>query len=214
MPKCLNSLQVLLAISAISLTLIGAHVNAQEVDRPAVKTQVATFGAGCFWCVEAVFQELQGVSAVKSGYSGGSVINPTYEQVCSGLTGHAEVCQITYDPSVIGFEELLEVFWKTHDPTTLNRQGHDEGTQYRSVIFYHDDEQRKLAEAYKQKLDKSGAFKNRIVTEISPFAKFYPAENYHDDYFRRNPNQGYCRVVIQPKMDKFREVFQDKLKER
>jgi peptide-methionine (S)-S-oxide reductase len=192
---------------------VGTNVNAQEIEKPAVKTKVATFGSGCFWCVEAVFQELKGVVGVKSGYTGGSVLNPTYEQVCTGLTGHAEVCQITYDPAAIGFDELLEVFWKTHDPTTLNRQGADEGTQYRSAVFFHDDEQKKLAEKYKEKLNESGAWSNPIVTEISAASKFYPAEKDHDDYFRQNPNQGYCRFVIKPKMDKFRKAFRDKLKE-
>jgi len=175
-------------------------------------TEVATLGAGCFWCVEAVFAELAGVQSVVSGYAGGSVENPTYEQVCSGRTGHAEVCQITYDPRQISFADVLEVFWKTHDPTTLNRQGADVGTQYRSAIFYHNDAQRELAEKYKQKLDASGAWTAPIVTEIVPFKKFFPAEAYHQDYFALNPNQGYCSFVIKPKLDKFRQVFADKLK--
>lgn len=174
--------------------------------------QVATLGGGCFWCVEAVFQELDGVLKVESGYAGGEVENPTYEQVCSGLTGHAEVCQITFDPSRITFDELLEVFWKTHDPTTLNRQGNDVGTQYRSVVFYHSDKQKELAELYRKKLDASGAFGAPIVTEISPVPKFYKAEAYHQNYFRTNPNAGYCAYVIQPKMAKFRKVFENKLR--
>lgn len=181
-----------------------------SVNSDSVKT--ATFGAGCFWCVEAVFQELKGVHSVISGYSGGQVDNPTYKEVCEGTTGHAEVCQITYDPQVISFEELLEVFWKTHDPTTLNRQGNDVGTQYRSVIYYHDDVQKNLAEAYKKKLDEAGIWENPIVTEISPAAKFYIAEDYHQNYYNENGKQPYCAFVITPKVEKFRKVFKDKLK--
>lgn len=176
------------------------------------RLEKATFGSGCFWCTEAIFERLNGVVRVESGYSGGNVKNPTYEEVCTGTTGHAEVTQITYDSSIISFDELLEVFWKTHDPTTLNRQGNDMGTQYRSVIFYHNEEQKKLAEKYKAELDKSGAWDNPIVTEILPFAKFYPAENYHQDYYNNNPNQGYCAFVIAPKLEKFEKVFKDKLK--
>lgn len=176
------------------------------------KTAVATFGAGCFWCVEAVFMDLKGVISVISGYSGGHVENPTYKQVCSGDTGHAEVVQITYNPGEISFEELLEVFWKTHDPTTLNQQGNDVGTQYRSVIFYHDEEQKQLAEFYKQQLYASGAFEDPIVTEIVPFEKFYKAEDYHQNYFNQNAFQPYCSFVIRPKVEKFREVFGNKLK--
>jgi peptide-methionine (S)-S-oxide reductase len=170
-------------------------------------TEQATFGSGCFWCTEAVFQQLRGVQSVESGYSGGDTPNPTYEQVCSGRTGHAEVVQITYDPAVIPFEELLKVFWRTHDPTTPNRQGHDVGTQYRSAIFYHTDDQRRTAEAYKQQLDKSGSFKAPIVTEITPFKNFFPAEDYHQNYFRLNPEQGYCAAVIRPKLEKFKKEF-------
>ena len=172
---------------------------------------LATFGAGCFWCVEAAFQQLKGVSSVVSGYSGGTVENPTYQQVCTGSTGHAEVCQITFDSETISYEELLEVFFEIHDPTTLNRQGNDVGTQYRSVIFYHDEDQKKIAEKVKAELDKKGVWKNPIVTEITPFTKFYKAEDYHQDYFRTNPNQPYCRVVIKPKIDKFEKVFKLKL---
>jgi peptide-methionine (S)-S-oxide reductase len=175
--------------------------------------KVATFGGGCFWCVEAVFQQVKGVEKVVSGYAGGAVPKPTYEQVCTGQTGHAEVCQITFDPKVVSFPDLLEVFWKTHDPTTLNRQGNDVGTQYRSVVFYHDDEQKEQAEEYKAKLDASGAFNRPIVTEISKAPTFYPAEEYHQNYYRRNPEQGYCQFVIVPKMEKFRAVFRDKLKQ-
>ncbi|MCK6543349.1 peptide-methionine (S)-S-oxide reductase MsrA [bacterium] len=172
----------------------------------------ATFGAGCFWCVEAVFQRTKGVLSVKSGYSGGHVDNPTYQQVCNGNTGHAEVIQLTFDPKTVSFVELLEVFFGTHDPTTLNRQGADEGTQYRSAIFYHSDDQRRFAEDIKQKLDASGAFKSPIVTEISAFKKFYSAEDYHQNYFNDNGNAPYCAYVIKPKLEKFRKVFKDKLK--
>ena len=172
----------------------------------------ATFGSGCFWCTEAVFERLNGVHSVVSGYAGGAVENPTYEEVCNGTTGHAEVTQITYDPAVITFDELLEVFWKTHDPTTLNRQGNDVGPQYRSVIFYMDEEQKQLAEKYKEELDKSGAWDKPIVTEISPLTNYFEAEDYHQDYYKNNPNQGYCTFVIAPKVEKFEKVFKDKLK--
>jgi peptide-methionine (S)-S-oxide reductase len=174
--------------------------------------KLATFGAGCFWCTEAVFRQLAGVVMVVSGYSGGSVENPSYHDVCSGKTGHAEVCQITYDPSRISYEKLLEVFWKIHDPTTKNRQGDDVGTQYRSVVFYHDDEQKRLAQEYKTKLDAGKIWDGPIVTEIVPFKKFWPAEDYHQDYYKNNPNQSYCRLVITPKIEKFRKIFADKLK--
>lgn len=175
-------------------------------------TETATFGAGCFWCVEAVFQQLDGVQQVTSGYTGGTVPDPTYEQVCTGLTGHAEVIQVTYDPRVISFAELLEVFWRTHDPTTLNRQGGDTGTQYRSSVFYHNEQQRKLAEHYKQAVDASGAFDRPLVTEIVPATDFYAAEGYHQNYYRDNTSQPYCAYVIGPKLDKFRAVFAEKLK--
>ena len=175
--------------------------------------QTATFGNGCFWCTEAVFQRLKGVEKVVSGYSGGHVENPTYEQVCGKKTGHAEVIQIAYDPQVISFKGLLEVFWKTHDPTTLNRQGNDVGPQYRSAVFYHTDEQRDLAETYKQKLDESGAFSKPIVTEVTQFKNFYPAEDYHQNYFNLNPRQGYCAFVVAPKVEKFKAAFADKLKD-
>ncbi|MCV9385576.1 peptide-methionine (S)-S-oxide reductase MsrA [Reichenbachiella sp. ABR2-5] len=174
---------------------------------------IATFGNGCFWCTEAIFSELKGVSKVESGYSGGQTKNPTYKEVCSGTTGHAEVLQITYDPAVISFDELLEVFWKTHDPTTLNRQGNDVGTQYRSVVFYHNDTQKALAEKYKKELDASGAFADPIVTEITAFDVFYPAEDYHQNYYELNGEQPYCNFVIRPKVEKFKKVFKDKLKD-
>jgi methionine-S-sulfoxide reductase len=175
-------------------------------------TEKATFGAGCFWCTEAVFQQLRGVESAQSGYSGGDAPDPTYEQVCSGRTGHAEVIQITYDPTAISFDELLKVFWQTHDPTTPNRQGHDVGTQYRSAIFYHTEAQRQTAEAYKQQLDASGTFGAPIVTEITPFKSFYPAEGYHQQYFQSNPDQQYCALVIRPKVEKFRKEFSGILK--
>ncbi|MFW9806628.1 MAG: peptide-methionine (S)-S-oxide reductase MsrA [Candidatus Thorarchaeota archaeon] len=173
--------------------------------------ETATFGSGCFWCTEAVFQQLKGVSSVVSGYSGGHVESPTYQQVCTGRTGHAEVCQIQFDPEQISYDELLEVFFNTHDPTTSNRQGNDVGTQYRSVIFYHSEEQRKTAERVKTELDDTGTWKNPIVTEIVPFEQFYKAEDYHQNYFRNNPNEGYCRLIIAPKLNKFEKVFKLKL---
>lgn len=175
--------------------------------------QTATFGNGCFWCTEAIFQQLKGVIKAESGYSGGQVKNPTYKAVCAGTTGHAEVLQITYDANVITYEQLLEVFWKTHDPTTLNRQGNDVGTQYRSVVFYHNEAQKLLAETYKAKLDAAKIWKDPIVTEIAPFTVFYAAENYHQDYYQQNGNSNpYCRVVITPKVEKFKAVFADILK--
>lgn len=176
------------------------------------KLRKATFGSGCFWCTEAVFERLRGVQKVVSGYSGGSVDNPTYEEVCRGATGHAEVVQLTYDPVMISYDELLEVFWKTHDPTTLNRQGNDVGTQYRSIIFYHNEDQKKLAEKYKEELDESGAWNNPRVTEISPFTEFFEAEGYHQNYYENNPAQGYCAFLIAPKIEKFEKVFKEKLK--
>lgn len=171
------------------------------------KLEIATFGSGCFWCTEAVFEKLNGVINVVSGYSGGSKENPTYKEVCTGETGHAEVTQITYDPEIITFDELLEVYWKTHDPTTLNRQGNDVGTQYRSVIFYHNENQKELAETYREKLEKEKVFSNPIVTEITKFVKFFPAEDYHQDYYEQNKSQPYCSLVITPKVEKFKKVF-------
>ena len=174
--------------------------------------QTATFGTGCFWCTEAIFQQLDGVIKVTSGYSGGHVVNPTYEAVCNKTTGHAECLNIEFDKSKITFDELLEVFWKSHDPTTLNRQGNDAGPQYRSAIFYHTDEQKEKAEKYKSELDKSGVFDNPIVTEIESFNIFYPAENYHQNYYNNNGAQPYCSYVIKPKIEKFKKIFKDKLK--
>ena len=174
--------------------------------------ETATFGNGCFWCTEAIFQRLKGVISVTSGYSGGETADPDYKLVCTGLTGHAECLNIVYDPAVISFEELLEVFWNTHDPTTLNRQGADVGSQYRSVIFYHNEQQKELTEKYMQQLDTSGIFKDPIVTTLEPFTKFYPAEKYHQEYFNNNPGQGYCQFVVRPKVEKFKKQFAERLK--
>ena len=176
------------------------------------KLETATFGSGCFWCTEAIFERIKGVTSVVSGYAGGKVDNPSYEEVCTGKTGHAEVIQIKFDSAVVSYDELLEIFWKTHDPTTLNRQGADVGTQYRSVIFYHNDEQKEKAESYKTELNKAKIWEDPIVTEISPLKNFYSAEKYHQDYYEQNPNQGYCSFVITPKIEKFEKVFKDKLK--
>lgn len=176
------------------------------------KYELATFGNGCFWCTEAVFQRLQGVLKVESGYSGGGIPNPSYEAVCTGTTGHAEVIQVTYDPSQMSYDTLLEFFWDSHDPTTLNRQGADVGTQYRSVIFYHSEKQKLEAQELKEKLDNSGVYKHAIVTEIVPFTQFYKAENYHQDYFNLHGSQPYCAVVIKPKVDKLMKLYKDKLR--
>lgn len=173
--------------------------------------ETITLGAGCFWCVEAVFTELKGIRSVTSGYMGGHVKNPAYREVCNGTTGHAEVAQLVYDPVEVSIAGILEVFWQTHDPTTMNRQGADVGTQYRSAIFYHTEEQRRIAENYKAKLDASGAFRGPIVTEIVGASTFYPAEDHHQDYYSRNGEQGYCQMVIRPKLEKFRKVFADRL---
>ncbi len=177
-----------------------------------MKLETATFGAGCFWCVEAVFLQLKGVHTAVSGYTGGTTKNPDYRSVCSGTTGHAEVVQIEFDPDIISFKELLDVFWHTHDPTTLNRQGNDTGTQYRSAIFYHSDTQRIIAEKSKVETDNSNLWADPIVTEITPMDVFYLAEDYHQNYFELNPTQPYCQFVIHPKMKKFTKDFEDKLK--
>ena len=180
-------------------------------DKNSLKT--ATFGAGCFWCVEAVFQRLEGVEKVVSGYMGGQLENPTYEQICTGKTGHAEVISISYDESKVSFDTLLEVFWKTHDPTTLNRQGNDKGTQYRSAVFYHDENQKNLAESYKKKLNDAKAFPNPIVTEIVEASKLYEAEKYHQNFWNeKGQGNGYCQYVIPPKLEKLKKIFGDKLK--
>ena len=174
--------------------------------------QVATFASGCFWCTEAIFQNVDGVEKVVSGYMGGKVKNPTYKEVCTGQTGHAEVIQVTYDPKKVSYDELLEIFWKTHDPTTLNRQGADAGTQYRSAVFYHNDEQKQLAEKYKKELTAAEVFDQPIVTEITPASVFYKAEDYHQNYYNLNGEAPYCAMVIQPKLEKFKKVFKEKLK--
>jgi peptide-methionine (S)-S-oxide reductase len=174
--------------------------------------EITTLGGGCFWCVEAVYQELQGVQSAVSGYAGGTVDNPTYYQVCSGTTGHAEVVQITFDPTIITFEDILYVFWRTHNPTTLNRQGYDVGTQYRSIILYHSEQQRAIAEQSKRDTDASGLWPHPIVTEISPFTTFYKAEDYHQNFYRDNPYQPYCLAIIDPKIRKLRKELREKLK--
>jgi peptide-methionine (S)-S-oxide reductase len=194
----------------ILITLIFFTMQNADAQKP--KLQKATFGMGCFWCTEAIFQRLKGVTEVKSGYEGGDVPNPTYEEVCSGTTNHAEVSEITFDPTKISYTELLEVFWKNHDPTTLNRQGADVGTQYRSVVFYHNEEQKTTAEKYKAELNKAKAFSKPIVTTVVKAEKFYVAENYHQDYFIKNGEQPYCRLVILPKMEKLEKLFKSKLK--
>jgi peptide-methionine (S)-S-oxide reductase len=176
------------------------------------KTDTAIFGTGCFWCTEAVFQRLDGVLKVVSGYSGGHVNNPSYEEIGTGTTGHAEACKIVFDPTKISYDDLLEVFWKTHDPTTLNKQGNDIGPQYRSVVFFLDNEQKAKAEYYKAQLNKSGAYTNPVVTTIEPYKNFFSAENYHQNYYNNNPDQMYCRFVIRPKLEKFEKVFKEKLK--
>ncbi len=214
-----NSSIILICCSLISLSFSScAQQKKKEVSTKSQKIMsssnldTATFGAGCFWCVEAQFQLLDGVQSVTSGFSGGTVKNPSYREVCDGRTGHAEVCQVVYDKTKLSYSDMLQAFWKSHDPTQLNRQGNDVGTQYRSVIFYHSEEQHKLAEELKAKLNASGAYENPVVTEISPFTVFYKAEDYHQNYFNANGDAPYCHFVIQPKVDKFREVFKDKLK--
>lgn len=174
--------------------------------------QEATFGAGCFWCIEACFKDIKGIVSVTSGYSGGETENPTYREVCSGTTGHAEVARIVYNEDEVSFDELLELFWFVHDPTQLNRQGNDIGTQYRSVVFYHNEEQRIKAEEYKQRLTTEKVWDNPIVTEISPLSNYYPAEDYHANYFELNPGNAYCQAIVRPKVEKFRKVFADRMK--
>lgn len=189
----------------------------KQIEKPMEKKDstgldTATFGAGCFWCVEAIFLEVKGVHSVKSGYAGGKKKNPTYEEICSGSTGHAEVTQIIYDPTITSFKELLEVFWEIHDPTTLNKQGNDVGPQYRSAVFYHNLTQKEGAEFYKKKLNEEKAYSKPVITEVSPMTKFYRAEDYHQDYYKNNSSQTYCVYVIRPKLDKFRLAFKHKLK--
>ncbi len=200
---------LLTSVACMWSSLYSQKTNKKEKKMSA---KVATFGTGCFWCSEAIFNRLEGVIKVEPGFSGGTTRNPSYEDVCSGTTGHAEVAQITYNPDIITFSTLLEVFWKTHDPTTLNRQGSDTGTQYRSVIFYHDKEQEALAKDYLKALEDAKIWDKPIVTEIVPFEIFYPAENYHDNYYENNPANSYCTFVITPKIEKFEKIFKDKLK--
>ncbi len=194
----------------VSINLIASTEKNETMNSN--NTDTITLGAGCFWCIEAIFQELKGVEQVISGYSGGKVKNPSYRAVCSGETGHAEVCQLVYNPDEVSLTALLEVFWQIHDPTTLNRQGADVGTQYRSVIFYHNEEQGQLAANLKRKLNNEKVWRNPVVTEISPMEVFYAAEDYHQEYYLENSNENYCRLVITPKVEKFRKVFSDKLK--
>ena len=199
-------MKCLLILSFGLLTFTAA--SAQQV-----KLQKATFGMGCFWCTEALFQRLDGVSNIKSGFEGGGLANPTYEEVCTGTTGHAEVIELSYDPKKISYDELLAVFWKSHDPTTLNRQGADVGTQYRSVVFYHSPEQKLTAERYKAELNKNNVYGKPVVTAITKAARFYVAEGYHQNYFNKNADQPYCRLVILPKLEKLEKVFKAKLKQ-
>jgi peptide-methionine (S)-S-oxide reductase len=210
---------LLAAASAIGGTaaLLGTAGSGQDVPRAAAPPvpegmEVATLGGGCFWCTEAIFLQLRGVHSVVSGYSGGHVADPTYREVCSGTTGHAEVVRVVFDPQVISYVELLAAFWQSHDPTTKDRQGHDVGPQYRSVIFTHSDQQRQEAEHYKQRLEQSGAFRAPIVTQIEPAVEFYPAELYHQNYFAEHGRQPYCARVIAPKLEKFKQAFADKMK--
>lgn len=216
-----KSLLFILALFGLSSSCTSQKSSGQAAEKaPAtdqivdqsMNTEIATFGAGCFWCVEAVFQELKGVIKVESGYMGGAIPNPTYREVCTGTTGHAEVTRITFDPAVISYDELLEVLWTTHDPTTLNRQGADAGTQYRSAIFYHSEDQKSKAEKSKKEVATT-IWDSPIVTEIVAADTFYPAEEYHQDYYALNPNAGYCRAVISPKVAKVRATFTDKLKQ-
>ena len=217
MKKILNILYGLLLLSFLLVSCKESKPEIKKFSSNVMKEenpnyQTATFGSGCFWCTEAIFERVNGVISVVSGYSGGHVVNPTYKEVCDGTTGHAECTQITFDSSIISYDELLEIFWKTHDPTTLNRQGNDVGTQYRSAIFYHNEEQKQKADYYKQKLTDEKIWDKPIVTEITKFEKFYPAEDYHQEYYENNPNQGYCAFVITPKVEKFEKIFKDKLK--
>lgn len=208
---CLLLISALISLSSCANKKAG-FINEPLQASTVVNADTVTFGNGCFWCTEAIFQEVDGVVSVESGYSGGKLDNPTYEQIGTGVTGHAECLNIIYDPAKVTYDELLEIFWETHDPTTLNRQGNDIGPQYRSVIFYRNPQQKEIAEKYKNELNKSGAFPSPIVTSFEPFTKFYKAENYHQNYYNENGSQPYCQYVIKPKVEKFRKVFKDKLK--
>jgi peptide-methionine (S)-S-oxide reductase len=208
--KVLKIIIFSLLIASLGCSQSDSKLKLKNMDISKNQFDTATFGAGCFWCVEAVFQNLKGVQKVTSGYSGGNIKNPSYKEVCMGITGHAEVCQIIFDDNVIKFEELLEVFWQTHDPTTLNRQGNDIGTQYRSVIFYHSEKQKEISEQYKNQLNLNKAFERPIITEISAFTNFYKAEDYHQNYFNLNSEEPYCQFVIKPKIEKFKKNFSNK----
>ncbi len=197
-----TSFCLVLALLSARIVSSAETPKTEPAKKEEKKLETITLAGGCFWCVEAALQRIKGVETVKSGYSGGTVKNPTYEQVCAGTTGHAEATEVTYDPKILPTEKLIEFFFELHDPTTLNRQGADVGTQYRSAIFYHTDEQKKVAEAVKKKLTDDKKFANPIVTEITKFSAFYPAEEHHQDFYNRNPNYGYCRVVIAPKLKK------------
>ncbi len=207
------SLQMWSCTGQPSASVSNTKVSQDEIIKSMDSLEVATLGAGCFWCVEAIFQDIKGVKKVESGYSGGSVKNPSYKEVCNGTTGHAEVVQVTFDPKEVSFASILEVFFSTHDPTTLNRQGADVGTQYRSAIFYHSEEQKRVAELAKQAAQASGDWSNTIVTEITAYTNFYKAEDYHQDYYNQNGTQPYCQIVITPKIDKFKKKFASLLKE-
>ena len=210
----------LILASLFFLTACGQQKSKKQLPSTPISksksmhTEIITLGNGCFWCTEAVFQQVKGVTKVTSGYSGGHVENPTYEEVCEKTTGHAEVLQVEFDTTQVTIDEILEIFWQTHDPTTLNRQGNDVGPQYRSVVFYHNKSQKERAEFFKKKLDESGAFGNPIVTAIEPYTNFYVAENYHQDYYNKNGNQPYCYFVIRPKLEKFEKAFKDKMKKQ
>jgi peptide-methionine (S)-S-oxide reductase len=210
----------LILASLFFLTACGQQKSKKQLPSTPISksksmhTEIITLGNGCFWCTEAIFQQVKGVTKVTSGYSGGHVENPTYEEVCEKTTGHAEVLQVEFDTTQVTIDEILEIFWQTHDPTTLNRQGNDVGPQYRSVVFYHNKSQKERAEFFKKKLDESGAFGNPIVTAIEPYTNFYVAENYHQDYYNKNGNQPYCYFVIRPKLEKFENAFKDKMKKQ
>lgn len=210
----------LILASLFFLTACGQQKSKNQVPSTPISksksmhTEIITLGNGCFWCTEAIFQQVKGVTKVTSGYSGGHVENPTYEEVCEKTTGHAEVLQVEFDTTQVTIDEILEIFWQTHDPTTLNRQGNDVGPQYRSVVFYSNAHQKERAEFFKKKLDESGAFGNPIVTAIEPYTNFYVAENYHQDYYNKNGNQPYCYFVIRPKLEKFEKAFKDKMKKQ
>jgi peptide-methionine (S)-S-oxide reductase len=204
-------MKIPIILTALAITITAVSQTPKEKKMSSV-LQTATFGSGCFWCTEAVFLDVKGVEEVTSGYMGGKTKNPTYKDVCTGLTGHAEVIQLKYNPALVSYEDLLEIFWNTHDPTTLNKQGADEGTQYRSVVFYHNEEQKKIAEQYKKQLTTSNIFKKTIVTEITAASEYYKAEGYHQNYYALNPEQGYCQYVIRPKVEKFKKQFAAKLK--